>query len=709
MRLIRPSSPPRPLVTPYSSVRVALTLGSLLLVAALLATLSRSPAVVAGSNSVAGDTHVATTRGNAVICQSHEVVPSGTVAVRLWVNTNVNPPTRVVLRSGSRVISEGAQGPGRLTSVIAIPIRRVRHELADATVCFVFGRAVEPVRLIGGPLSGSTSGRAFFKIRLEYMHAGDRTWWSRALSVARHIGLGRAPAGTWVAALPLTAMAVVALLVAWQIIRQLGAAYAPETSGRGRAPGLICALIACLSAFSWSVLTPPFQAPDEPSHFAYVQQLAETRSLPSSGDSTFSEEEEVALADLHEAQVQFSPTIGTISTVAEERQLDSDLARPLTRRDEGDAGVAASEPPLYYLLQTIPYALGSGGTLLDQLALMRLLSVLMAGATALFTFLFLREAAPRAPWAWTVGALATALEPLVGFISGSINPDSMLCAVSAALFYCLARAFRHGLTRGRAIAIGAVLAVGFLTKLNFLGLAPGAALALVILGRRAARQDRSAAYVSLALAVAVATSPALVYIGVNLLSGRPALGLLSKALPEAGKRGSILSELVYIWQLYLPRLPGMRTDFVGIMPWRQLWFDRAVGAYGWLDTYFPNWVYELALIPAAAIGVLLIRSLALARRSLRSRAGELCSYAVIGVGVLALVGADSYLKFPAAAGSYAEPRYLLPMAALFAAALALAARGAGRRFGPAAGTVIVLLVLAQDLFSQLLVVGRYYG
>ena len=50
---------------------------------------------------------------------------------------------------------------------------------------------------------------------------------------------------------------------------------------------------------------------------------------------------------------------------------------------------------------------------------MRLLSALMAGVTALFTFLFVREALPGAPWAWTVGGLGAALAPLLGFISGS--------------------------------------------------------------------------------------------------------------------------------------------------------------------------------------------------------------------------------------------------------------------------------------------------
>lgn len=47
--------------------------------------------------------------------------------------------------------------------------------------------------------------------------------------------------------------------------------------------------------------------------------------------------------------------------------------------------------------------------------------------------------------------------------------------------------------------------------------------------------------------------------------------------------------------------------------------------------------------------------------------------------------------------------------ALAAAILALAARGAGARWGPPVGALIVVLVFAHDLFSQLQVIARYYG
>jgi hypothetical protein len=476
-------------------------------------------------------------------------------------------------------------------------------------------------------------------------------------------------------------------------------------------PAWACACVAVLSAASWSIVTPPFQAPDEPSHFSYAQILAETGTLPRSQLDPYSAQETTVLADLDHEAVRFNQAIGTISTQAQQRRLQRDLHLPLSRVGSG-AGVATSQPPLYYALETIPYKLGALGTLLDQLELMRLLSALLAGLAAIFVFLFLREALPQAPYTWTVGGLGMALAPLVGFISGVVNPDALLCAVAAALFYCLARAFRRGLTLGRACAIGLVMAVGFTSKLNFIGLAPGVLLALVLLARRAARTGGAggAAYRWLAAGVAIGLAPGYLYAAANLLSGHAAFGLLSTGVSgTTAHRGSLWQEASYIWEFYLPRLPGMKAFFPGVFTLRQVWFDKAVGLYGWLDTYFPLWVYTLALVPAGLIAALCGRELVRSRGAVRARAGELTCYGAIVAGMLVLFGADSYLEVPAFTGAYAEPRYLLPLAALFAAVFALAARGAGRRWGPAVGTLLVLLILAHDIFSQLLVVGRYYA
>jgi 4-amino-4-deoxy-L-arabinose transferase-like glycosyltransferase len=471
---------------------------------------------------------------------------------------------------------------------------------------------------------------------------------------------------------------------------------------------LLCALVACMNAACWSIVTPPFQVTDEPTQFAYTQYVAEHGALPTAREGNYSPEETVAMAGLHQSAVLWHSENHTISSAAEQNSLQEELNQRPGRKGEGVGGSVA-DPPLSYLVQVVPYELASAGTLLDQLELMRLLNALVAGLTGLFVFLFIRETLPRVPWAWTVGGLSVALAPLLGFASGAVNPDAMLFAVSAAIFYCLARAFRRGLTRGVAIAIGALLLIGVLTKPNFVGLVPGVVLGLVVLTIRAARIHRGAAIRSLAIALAIPAGPVFVYALVNLLASRPGLGIASENL-ALGKGRSVFSALSLIWQLYLPPLPGMTNAFPGISTTLQLWFDRFVGLYGWLDTTFPPWVYTAALLPAGLIGLLGMRALAVNRIALRRRFSEIAVYVVMCVGLMALIGYHAYLNIGAeGAAGHAQPRYLLPLIPLAGVALALAARGAGRRLGPPVGAVIIVLFLAYDVFSQLLVVSRFYA
>jgi 4-amino-4-deoxy-L-arabinose transferase-like glycosyltransferase len=469
----------------------------------------------------------------------------------------------------------------------------------------------------------------------------------------------------------------------------------------------ICALLACLNAVCWSIITPPFELIDEPSHFAYTQQLAENEALPVSDEYQYSPEELAVLLSLRQGEIRARPGRRTISSAGEQKSLEEAQHQHFARYGSGAVGGSAAGPPLYYLLETIPYGLASKGTLLDQLQAMRLLSALMGALTALFVFLFVRETLPATPWAWAVGGLSAALAPLLGFMSGGVNPDAMLFAVSAAIFYCLARGFRGGLTRNLAVAIGALTAAGLLTKLNFIGLVPGIVLGLIALGVRAARvEGRRAAFTPVGIGLAIAASPVLLYLLINVLSNHPSFGIVSDTL--RGQWHSLLSGLSYVWQLYLPHLPGTKNYFPGLSTARDLWFNKSIGFYGWLDTSFPIWVDSIALIPAGIIAALCVRGLLLGRAALRLHLTEIIVYIAMAVGLMVLIGATAYLNRDESLG-FAEPRYLMPLLPLGAVMLALAARGAGRRWGTAVGAVIVVLFLAHDIFSQLLVIGRFYG
>jgi cation transport ATPase len=165
-----------------------------------------------------------------------------------------------------------------------------------------------------------------------------------------------------------------------------------------------------------------------------------------------------------------------------------------------------------------------------------------------------------------------------------------------------------------------------------------------------------------------------------------------------------------VWQVYLPRLPGMTRCFTGIATYKDVWFDRLVGQYGWMDTVFPGWVDNVALVPAGLIALFCGRELYVRRAALRARLPELGVYALMTVGVLVLVGLSSYqtdvLGHELAFG---ETRYLLPMLPLLGAVIVLAVRGAGRRWAPVVGAALVVLFLGHDIFSQLQTIARYYG
>jgi hypothetical protein len=732
-------------------VRVVLAAGLALLALAIVVRVARPPLAVIATNVPGPEAAAGVATSNQRFCEEGETLPAGTTALRLGISVNIGPRVAVTVLSGGRVIAQGSQAAGWTGEQIAIPIAPQPTTVPGVDVCVALGPTLEPIALIGRPPGhGETLGR----LRIEYVHPGPRSWWSLLAPVARRMGRGRSPSGTWVAVLALVLMLAAAALATWLLLRQLGggsrpapapiagaqvgapraraapgdssaaAGGRPLASGRPRGGRRLaarlragarrvpraawaCGAVAWLSAASWSVVSAPLQVPDEPAHFAYVQGLAEQGTLPHSSSVEYAPVEMVALRDLDHNEVRYNALHGTISTPVQQQRLESDLANPPPGAGEG-AGVAWSQPPLYYALQTIPYSVAGalGGNLLARLALMRLASALLAGLTAIFAYLFLREALPGAPWAWAVGGLAVALFPLVGFMSGAVNPDAGLSAVSAALFYCVARAFRRGLTQRMAVAIGVVTAVGLVTKLNFIGLVPGLAVALVLLAWRERSRGR-AALRSPAVAAAIGASPVCVYAVVNVLSGHPTLGLASAA-GAAVSRNGLLGELSYVWQFYLPRLPGMAHDFPGLLSTR-LWFDRSVGLYGWLDTPFPQWVYDAATLPAAAILALCAAALYSVRAELRRRAPELLAYAAMALGLLVLIGLDSYMEYPGRAGGYTEPRYLLPLTALFGAVFALAARGAGRRWGPAVGAALVVLVLGHDVFSQLLTVARYYG
>lgn len=675
-------------------------LAVLLLAAALGLVLSQAGHRRAGTNGVLVQANLLAAAGTTA-CQGNELVPAGTAAVEI-AGTSSAPP-RVLLRREGRILDSAAGAVDPSAGVIRAPIARTSRTRGHVQICLALrgpaalGRGITPpgvgTVVAGRPIPGSS-------LAITYLTSGRRSWWGFAATLAERICGGHADGGLcWViwtvvgllaASFALTGTIVLRTLVLDRPMSRLG---------------LAVATVAVLNAAAWSLITPVFQVPDEPAHVAYVQSLAETGRAPARPPAlTVSREQATAMADSGFGAVSAWTYHAAAWSRQQERRLAIDSSRHLSRRQTIVAGEAEPEPPLYYELAAIPYRVAHADPLLDRIMLMRLCSALLAGATALLSFLFVRECLPAKPWAWTVGGLGVALAPMLGFVAGGVNPDALLFALSSALFLCVARAWRRGVTLRLALAIGALIAAGMLTKVNFYGLVPGALLGLTLAARRTTLAwDRrlvglvgGAALLAAGLFAAGVTFEALAWHR-SFLAARP-------VAPES--HVGLWSHAGYVWQVFLPRLPFQPQTALTEPGYQQL-FESFVGAFGQMVVWFPTWVYQGAAVVAAALGLLAVRVLHADPRELRWRRGEVAGYAAMAVVLMLLVGLSADLRRNLIA--IVQGRYLLPLLPLLGVLLALGARGAGERWGRSVGIAIVSGAVAWSLFGQLLTIGWFYG
>jgi 4-amino-4-deoxy-L-arabinose transferase-like glycosyltransferase len=478
----------------------------------------------------------------------------------------------------------------------------------------------------------------------------------------------------------------------------------------------VCALVALLNAMTWSLIVPLFQTPDEQAHVAYAQYIAEKGRPPSHGSpgQGVSEQERQLLTGLHWKEVIHRPWNRPLHSAAAHRRLERAVNTPANPARQGPGGgTVINYSPLYYTGAAVAYRLSPATDLFDRVHAMRVFSALLAALSVFLVFLFLRELLPGTPWAWPVGALAVAFQPLFGFIGGGVNNDNLVIAAATGALLALAVCFRRGLTRRTGIALGAWVALGLLAKPSMVGLLPGILLGLAVLVLREAPATRRQALIGAGTAVAVAAIPLLLYAIVNTTVWDRGLFLAGSGAEKPGRvvyhaPNTLGGRLAYFWQFYLPRLPTMSSAFDGY-PLRDIWFNGFVGKFGGLDYGFSNWVYDLALGVFAALFILAGRELVACREALRRRIWELATYVVIVLGLLGLL---NWLGYDLRAGrviGFEQARYLLPLLGLYAAIIALAARGAGRRYGPAAGVVTVSIGITHSVVAMLLTMTRYYG
>lgn len=208
------------------AAKVTLGVGIALIAIVGAYTLTRSPPRVVRASSL-GQAPVATTIADASFCQSGETLPAGVSGMRLAIWAFFGANIHVTVSSGSRTLTAGTRGPDWTGSSVTVPVTPLRHAVSPVKVCIDVGPNSEVLYFMGreAPQSlaavTSTGEPLAGRLGIEYLAAGNRSWWSRILEVARHMGLGHALSGTWVVLLIAALMAAVGGLAIRVALREL--------------------------------------------------------------------------------------------------------------------------------------------------------------------------------------------------------------------------------------------------------------------------------------------------------------------------------------------------------------------------------------------------------------------------------------------------------------------------------------------------------
>jgi Predicted membrane protein (DUF2142) len=685
-----------------------------------------------GTDNVELHGYVARAKARQVLCIPGLELPAGTARLRLQVisRTSERPALELRLRLGGHVLRSelplAARRNRASTAVFSIPQLPARPAATPGTLCLRAGgpvgwggTALPPPPASDAPTVDGVPLRVRIAVWYLPRFGAQRSYLAQAGSILRRAALFRGGAwGAWSYALMLLALLPALAIVS---LRCLALAVA------GRPPRRLAAtlyLLAALNFACWALITPPFQAPDEPDHFAYTQSIVERGQAPSRNPDAplrrWSSAETLALEAVdfltdHRAADSRPPWLSV-----QERSYTAQAARldPLAN-DGGGNETAATHGPIYYAALAPAYAL-AGSSPFSQLTLMRLASALIAALTVLFTFLLARELAPARVWLAVLAALLVAYQPMYGFISGSVNNDVGVNAAAAALELLLIRMLRRGITVPLGALTGALLLALPSIKGTGLSLYPVAALTfLAVLWRRHSKADLRGWGALAGSAIVVGELAARLLGGVRPVStdvGTSAIGanastsaISSNAGAVSGALHHIPDFLSYLWQVFLPRLPFMTRHFpASVYPAFEIFVERGWATFGWYTVSFVHWVYVVILI--AMLAVVPLSALAARREWSWVHRHRLELLVLIATPVAVIVGFEAAYYTGGVRHVIGEVgRYAFPAIGPLVVLVVGALHAFGRRRMLAVGVGLLVAMIALSYASQLLTLSSFFA
>jgi 4-amino-4-deoxy-L-arabinose transferase-like glycosyltransferase len=465
--------------------------------------------------------------------------------------------------------------------------------------------------------------------------------------------------------------------------------------------------VTLVAGFAWALAVPALQGADEGAHFAYVQKIADAHTIPwprkeygllqSGFFPSVSTEQSTAWTWAGLEMLRGNQAAKPLWTKEDERIWAEQNAKltPADRRD-GQGSQAFRNPPVYYLTAAVPYKI-VGGSFFDRLFAIRIYNVALLLATVALTWLLAGELFARRREFQTVAAAAVALQPVLLDTMTRVTPDALLIPLSSAVLYLMVLVVRRGPTLRLSALLVAATVLACFTQGRAIGLVPPVlfAFGLALYRRYPDRLPRAPGRVGSAV------------LWVGAIVGVAVLSALWATRFAIGQLGGFWS---YLWQFYLPPLPGM-SDPVG-PHWTatNVYLDRFFGTFVQFEVALPtNLLDGLRAIIYVGL-VAMIVSAVRHRDALRERRDVVVTLLVASVLVVLSLHAAS---FHALLANPADPvftgRYLLMLIPLYGIGVAAALTGLpGRLRAGASGAVLAGLFLLQ-ISAFGLVVARFYA
>jgi 4-amino-4-deoxy-L-arabinose transferase-like glycosyltransferase len=351
--------------------------------------------------------------------------------------------------------------------------------------------------------------------------------------------------------------------------------------------------------------------------------------------------------------------------------------------------VEAGHPPLYYLLLAPLDAALDGLSFPTEILWLRMFSVLLVAPAVWLTFEAVRLVFPRTIWTAVAGGAFVAAIPQLAHIAASINNDTLMISLSAAVLYVTTRIVLQGASKPLLVWGSALAAAGVLTK------ATGLVMLLVFAaGVGWATLRRRDARLLGALAVLAPVAVAGAWYGLRVAGHLPVEPVEPRA--TVALHPHAISVVTYVHRVAFH------------LTFRTFW-----GRFGWLAVPLPSAWYHALTIGTAAGFLVSAGALVVALVKRRLEPGRVVA-GTLAVAAVALIVSAMLRSSLHAYRLFGEPRglqgrYLFPVAGVIGAMLLAGVVAVAGRFRNAVGVAILSGGAALVIEGLYDVVRGFYG